>query len=231
MSYILDALKRADQERKQGEIPDLKSVSPAISGVEARQRNLLWPVMAVAAAAAAFFLYKPWHTPETAVQAPKQIDTPVIPATRPLQPTAAPQPKAASRAEKMEAKPVTELLPEAIRPSADIVTGDTPTATAAADNVSASGSENATTRNNAPALPGIMELPASIRDTLPAIAISAHIYDEKPASRMVIINNRVMREGNYINDSLRIEEITKNGLILSSAGTRFFMSPFDSWSN
>jgi len=75
-------------------------------------------------------------------------------------------------------------------------------------------------------IPQIDSLPDSIRQQLPAIAISFHSYTHKPSSRIVSINGRIMREGQSVADGLQLEEITKEGIILRYEGKRFRVSVF-----
>lgn len=216
MSYILDALKKADRERKQGEIPDLKSISPVVVEGMERRGNLIWPVMAIALVAVSLSWFKPWEgkSPDRmggiSVQQPAPlVATPAAKAVASERSETAPRPVAAVQR--------AEAVKEISEPQSDVQTTQ-----AAATQPDAS-----TTASNA--IPGIMELPASIRNSLPAIKISGHIYDENPSSRMVIINDKVMHEGKYLVGDLMIEEITDNGIVLNQSGTLFSMTTFDSW--
>lgn len=217
MSYILDALKRADQERKQGEIPDLKSAPPAATGRGEKNRALLW-LLPLAACLIAVAWFKPWQG-ETPLQS--QVRAPAQSLKQPAPAVVAPDPEAVTTTEPEASiseteEPVLQLKePVVITPQTEV-----------AEPVAA---EPVETAESPVAIPGIMEIPASVRSSLPAIKISGHIFDENPASRMVIINNRAMHEGRYIAEGLSIAEITESGIILDSNGTRFFMSTFDSW--
>ncbi|MCD6388279.1 MAG: general secretion pathway protein GspB [Desulfobulbaceae bacterium] len=62
----------------------------------------------------------------------------------------------------------------------------------------------------------IMQLPLSIQKELPEFHISAHVYfEKKPASRLVSINGRIVREGDNFVPDLKVEEITSDGVIFS----------------
>ncbi|MFQ5519241.1 MAG: general secretion pathway protein GspB, partial [Mariprofundus sp.] len=73
----------------------------------------------------------------------------------------------------------------------------------------------------------ISELPVHILQAVPSIDIQGHIYDNKPASRMVIINGRVVKEKKTISNGLILEEITPDGVILSFQKHVFHMGVFD----
>ena len=65
------------------------------------------------------------------------------------------------------------------------------------------------------------ELPASIRGELPQLKFTVHAYAVKPASRILGIDNRILREGDTVAPGLKLEEITPDGMILSYKGYRF----------
>lgn len=64
------------------------------------------------------------------------------------------------------------------------------------------------------------DLPPSVRQDLPAIAISGHSYSADPSLRIVLINGSTMREGQVVTGGLRLEQITSDGVILSYQGYR-----------
>lgn len=78
-------------------------------------------------------------------------------------------------------------------------------------------------------LPSVHELPANIQQSLPAITIAAHIYSGDPGSRMTIINNKSLREGQSAGAGLVLEEITRNGVILKFQGKRFRLGKLQAW--
>ncbi len=73
----------------------------------------------------------------------------------------------------------------------------------------------------AAAVPDIDKLPSSVREKLPSLAISFHFYSHDPGSRMVSINGHLLREGQAVNEDLKVEEIIVDGVIMSYQGERF----------
>jgi general secretion pathway protein B len=59
------------------------------------------------------------------------------------------------------------------------------------------------------------DLPTSVQQNLPAVNMSIFMYSEDPASRMVRINGQTLREGQYISEGLKVEEIKPDGVILN----------------
>ena len=78
-------------------------------------------------------------------------------------------------------------------------------------------------------IPNIMALDSELRNQLPPIAISAHVYSEKAKKRMVIINNQVKHEQQYIGENLQLTHITPQGIQLQYKNTAFTMRVRDQW--
>ena len=71
-------------------------------------------------------------------------------------------------------------------------------------------------------IPHQRQLAFEIRREIPDMNISVHVYSAKPGSRLVRIDDTVYREGDFVADELKLEEITPNGLIMSIGDTRFW---------
>jgi len=69
----------------------------------------------------------------------------------------------------------------------------------------------------------LAELPSSLRQKLPALSISALLYSSDPASRMVSINDQMMHEGEYLNGGVKVEEITRDGVVFRHQKIRFLV--------
>jgi hypothetical protein len=74
-------------------------------------------------------------------------------------------------------------------------------------------------QDDAQRTPYLNELPASLKNALPPIRITSHLY--RGDSRLVSINGRIMSEGVNMGDGLFLEEITPEGVIMSFHGQRF----------
>lgn len=53
------------------------------------------------------------------------------------------------------------------------------------------------------------------------MTVSVHAYSARPADRMVGINNRMLREGEYVAPGLKLEQITPEGMVLGYKGYSF----------
>lgn len=67
----------------------------------------------------------------------------------------------------------------------------------------------------------LKELPLSLQQSLPAFAISTHLYASDTSSRVVRINGQILREGQFLTAGLKLEEITSEGVIFSYQNYRF----------
>ena len=65
------------------------------------------------------------------------------------------------------------------------------------------------------------DLPLSIQQVLPSFSVSAFLYSDDPGSRMVRINGKMLREGSYFAEGLKLDEITSGSLIFSYQNYRF----------
>ncbi len=63
-------------------------------------------------------------------------------------------------------------------------------------------------------LPTLGELPAFLRQQLPALEIDIHAYDPLPEKRFVFINLVRYNQGDYLNPEILLQEITREGVIL-----------------
>ncbi len=70
-------------------------------------------------------------------------------------------------------------------------------------------------------LPYLRQLPAAQQRELQGLDFSVHIYSEEPASRMVKLNGRVVRELEFIRPGLRVVEIIPRAVVLQYQDRRF----------
>ena len=65
------------------------------------------------------------------------------------------------------------------------------------------------------------ELPLAIRQELPSMQISLHLYSTRPRNSFVSINSRMLQEGEDVAPGIRLEQITPDGMVFSYKGYRF----------
>ena len=73
----------------------------------------------------------------------------------------------------------------------------------------------------------IDQLPETIRQQLPDIHISAHLfYKDKPASRFASINGKVLQEGQMLTPDIKVAEISTYGVIFRYQKYLFYVPVF-----
>jgi general secretion pathway protein B len=76
----------------------------------------------------------------------------------------------------------------------------------------------------AEALPSLASLDAGTRSQLPPLKLSMHVYAEEPAQRFVILDGRRLGEGASPQAGVVLEEIRRDGLVLSVDGRRLLLA-------
>jgi general secretion pathway protein B len=69
--------------------------------------------------------------------------------------------------------------------------------------------------------PLMHDLPEAVQKLLPPLKLAGHVYAEEAAKRMIIINNRICREGDLVENHLVLEEILWEGVVLRYQDIRF----------
>ena len=234
MSYILDALKKSEQERGHGNIPDVQTVHS--SGLNYRsEKKIVWPYILIAAVilnltAITYFILGKENPVAGQATVPAEI-TPV----------------------RTTEQPASDTKPELITTKTKEQTADTAISNSSMVAVSIAAGSKATDKparvpvvtaekTQIPAetqietpteiqtvIVDFYELPESITQQLPIIDITAHVYSSNPLQRSIVINNNFMEEGEYVLDGLILYEITPDGAIFSFQGTVFSYGVVSGW--
>jgi general secretion pathway protein B len=225
MSYILDALKKAESERSPRSAPHLHAHQPVFiapsADVSLRRRPRIWiGLTAAAAALIALAWFKPWQqpTPVAVASAPPQQQ----PAAKIAE--AAAQPAPAADAAPPQPPAVEETPPKPVKHK----TGPAKEAAEKKPAQAAAHPEPATTPKGAQAAPAaesrvaeLRELPEHIRNEIPALAIGGYLYSGNKADRTVLINKKLLREGDQVAPDLTLEKLTPTGMVLNYKGYRY----------
>lgn len=255
MSYILDALKKAESERHLGTIPNLHTAQPANIAPPAGTRSAgagPWPWVALAAltiALVALAWLKPWQPAPDAAALPATAALPVQPAAVPVEtppvpapppsssasPSSATPPVVAAPAKAAEEKPA-KKTPQPIKQPAEKKPEEkkleekklaqaapsrqqkkdptpTPDQTQPQERDLGQASEQRAV--------ALHELPAAIQGEIPALSITGYIYSHNKADRTVLINKKLLREGDQIAPDFILEKLTPTGMVLNYKGYRY----------
>lgn len=218
MSYILDALRKAEHERLLGQPPNPVASPPPVQPTP--RRFWLWLGVGLGlgfnAALLAYFLARPQPaTPPTptALASAQAQPEPIAPTATTEPPVAPPTPPAAPRK-----SPARKSIPP--EPSLPSVVADPerrqelppkpmlgPSVTIGPEPV-----------------PLLDTLPASARRGLPVLNLDIHAYSPDADKRFVVVNGRRYREGDSIGEGTVLETVTANGAILRQGSRRFRLS-------
>jgi general secretion pathway protein B len=217
MSYILDALKKADSERKLGSVPDIFAVTPPPSAAHAdasvRQAWLPWllaanAVMLAAAGIAWFSLRQP---PAAGVPTANTASSAHVAA---IAVATAPTPAGAASTPKINAP---EPMPTARNNNLQQMR------TASGPAISALSALPASAQTVAEEKPvgTLRDLPENVQREIPAATLNGYIYARNPADRTVLINNKLLHEGEQVEPGLLLEKLTPHGALLNFKGYRY----------
>ena len=250
MSYILDALKKSEQERGHGNVPGVQTIHSASISYR-NDRPSWWPYLLIAAVflniAVIVMLnldklgVSTSDTGTTAGQSPPAINSP-----QPQKQTAVTTtPTKEGDTDNVPASPDTKLQQPASsggqfrspdnlqkNPAGAVEQHHEEASTLPVQEstpVTKSATAPQPVYNKAREVIDYNELPQQVRSQLPAIIISAHVYSTNPSQRSIDINNNFMEEGEYLIDGLVLHEITRNGAILDYQGTLFRYGAVSSW--
>jgi general secretion pathway protein B len=235
MSYILDALRRADAERDRGLVPGLHAqAEPFAPERDMDGRRLpTWSwfvagllVMLVAALAWKLLSSQPVQValtaPSPAGPASTAVSTaasasfapsavPVLPPTAEEHRTETPTPPVAPTHAPRKAKADVRKVPESRTESKH----------AAKPAIKPATTKPEPRAETAERIYTQQDLPENIRRELPRLDIGGSIYSTDAASRFLIINGRVFHEHDQVTHELRLEEIRFKAAVLSFKGYRY----------
>ncbi len=208
MSFILDALKKSENERQHNAPAEFATV-PSSDGTSRAPRWLwvLGALLAINVVVLLGLLLRPAPAPPVRATAPATAPASVEPAaTAPAE----------SFAERLDA--ARDRRPERV---AEVST--TPPA--------AEPEPAAPTARSAPAaetsalfLPSLAELRADGTLNLPELHVDIHVYSDSASDRFVFINMVKYRENERLKEGPLLREITRDGVVLEHRGTSFSLA-------
>lgn len=216
MSYILDALKKAQAERQLGNAPTIHAPPPVYAAPpEAASRKPLYLGLGMGAIglalAAVFLLRQPAPAVQVAAQAapvaapvvaaaPAPVAPPPEPAKpreAPVQPTPTPRPEPKAEAPR-RAEPVAPEAPEPTRP---VLVAAAP---AVDENIGA-----------------LAALPEAVQRDIPKVTFGGYIYSPNPAERLLLVDKMLRREGEEVAPGLVLERLLPKAAIMNFRGYRY----------
>jgi len=231
MSYILEALRKADAERERGSVPDLHAqlLPPGAAQLQAEApRTSLLPwlavgvLLAIVAGGAWFVLGRDEPVAVAVVpSAPPAVASATASAAAAVASAAATAPvPAAAPPPRPAAKAAPARRPPPATPSSVARANPAPKAATAKAAAPAPKSEAAP-----PRVPALGELPGELRQQVPPLVIGGSVYSPQASARMVIVNGQVFQEGSRLAPELKLEQIRQKAAVFSIQG-QLFEVPF-----
>ncbi len=238
MSYILDALKKAEQEREQGAVPGLhaQQVLPGDApAAPAGLSPLAWAGIGVALTLAGVLTWHNWpQTPGAVTETvgARAMDGPGQPAAMPPAPPPRPSataqaPQQAPTAQQPPAGGVAMQVDGGPQPGTSRPWPAQPALSVPAGRSGEQAGGHAKPRAQEPEpaaqapLLRLADLPDALRKELPALSVGGAMHSPVPSQRMLVLNGQVLHEGDSPQAGLQLEEIRLKSAVLNFRGQRF----------
>lgn len=211
MSFILDALRKSENERRRHTPPELADVRVTPT----RQHRSPWVAVVAALLGANVILlaifWFGWYRNSDSVPASngERATSTAVPKTGP---------GIGATAENLR---VRNLSKEAER------SRTVPSSAAQRSGNAAPVAESEPTPRRASAyanLPTMNEAIVAGNLSVPPLHLDIHVYSSSPAERFVFINMGKYREGDRLQEGPAVEEITASGVVMIHQGSRFLLS-------
>jgi general secretion pathway protein B len=249
MSYILDALKKADSERQHGKAPNIYSNQSSSNTLEQEESSwhkpVVWILVAVVIALlAVILLFNSWPRPQPAVivvpaqatPAPATPAAPASPATQnvpavPIQVAASAQPAQSSA--PSVAIPAAPAEPVKLQPSPQLSTAVAKEKHEKHREHTAVSASHVTKKDESAkdadlaietVSTTLRDLPLNIQNEIPTVTVGGYIYSSKKEDCQLLINKQLLREGEQVAPGLKLERMMPHSAILNYKGYRYRIS-------
>lgn len=210
MSYILDALNKADKERQKEDLPDIHTIYSTPTKKSRKSIKITISVVILFLGGSALFLQY--------FRLTDSLNISVVEFAK------SPSPVTTTTVDNIELQEISkqltdvlkEPLPETRKDDAGIVYEPEPIGAVVAK------SEPVIMHPIVdPAVPHLHKLTEKIRKSIPPLEYAGHTYSDLPDKRIIVINNKILREGESVEAGLILQEITWDGAILNYKGLVF----------
>jgi general secretion pathway protein B len=217
MSFILDALKKSENDRQ-------RASGPAIFEVRVAPPRSRFPVWAIAVGVlllvnlvvVAWFVLKRPVPAQTAAAAP--VAENATPAATMVAP---PVPQPIPALEQPESQPLDDQTVPSEPPTNIVANADDyAPAQEPADEPSPRETPSVA-RGSVSGLPSYEKAKQDSGGRIPELRLDMHVYSSKPQERFVFVNMNKLKEGDSLPDGVRVENITNDGAVLSYQGSKF----------
>ena len=234
MSYILEALKKAQAERQLGNAPTIHAPPPVYAAPDrargGNRRNLMMGLGlgVLVAAGALLWVRHGGEQPVRLAAAPVSAPAPTAAAVPPAAPAPAPGPAPTPTPAPAPAPAPREAAPVVAKPApakvaapapapvrvAEAPVSATPAALAPAPVAAAqpAGEENLRT---------LQQLPEAVRREIPQVSFGGYIYSPTPGESLLLVDKMLRREGEEVAPGLVLERLMPKAAVMNYRGTRY----------
>lgn len=212
MSFILDAIKKSEDERKRSKQPDLHSLQDNAVRSQAKVTHQKGRFFLLLVALTILTLSAWWLWPQISGQLLVWLES------------------------AQSARVATSVSDSSNSSSTPTTNADINIAAEQSQldrnlNVKAAG-KNYSSDDEIPPRNEVKELwqlPADFQAEIPALDFSFHVYSREPDKRTIIINGRRVREGQMVASGLKLKLISESGVILHYRDRFFHVDVIEKW--
>lgn len=230
MSFILDALKKLEEKRRNESVPDLTTVH--IEGRSGQNKRPLMPYLLVAVLLLNAVVFAAWLRPTQPAKEQIQAPSPVVPLPEQvMSETAFDENLSQDIAGEDRMPSTTETDAPVINPSPEELMTLRSRIKEEQDLIDSTPAPEPDYKEKVEqkaekTVLDLGQVPLDIRRGLPDINIKGHIYSNDPSSRLVNINGNIIREGGMVMQGLTVDEITMSGVVFDYEGLLFHIRVF-----
>jgi general secretion pathway protein B len=229
MSYVLDALKKSEQERGVGEM-----LAPTNSAgtLAAPLNRRWWPIIlsVLLVVVALLVLMRFWaHDGVPAKPVAAQASAKTIKSRTTV--AGGVELSELSRVDRLDVHDLAEQVrigsgkrktksvskPKSPKATPEVAT----TAVAAVEPTMDDFTQEEVPEVNPADIPFLRQMPDAFREGVPDMVVNVHLYSANEAENLVYINDRHIRKGDRIEGGVKLEAIVHDGVVLDHGGTKF----------
>ncbi len=240
MSYILDALKKLERERKRGKVPSILTGEEL--KIKEKKRFMIWPYLLIFALllnAGLFIWWMPWKKEEIRggnIDKSSAFNKTITSSEKPdIESVIAEEDEKSEKLTRKKGKKSDDSSTKSAFYKNNLEEG-TISGKAKSRKIFAKSSNNEAKESKNPVdssvyssvsppiknkIYNLDELPLQIKQQLPNLKITISLYSDDPTTRMAQINNIMLREGQYLVEGLKLEKINPRDLIFNYKDYRF----------
>ena len=221
MSFILEALKKSEQKRRDEESQSPPSIHERdVSRIVKTKRWMFAVLVLVAITASALFWYVVVR-PSPVLSDSELILTPDVPRSQVASPLPVPV-DPPPRAVKAQLPPPSFVQSKPRSKPQLAVTTQSPVKHQ--QQVAPRLESSVPILRNESKIYDFDQLPGSIRNSIPTLKMMLHAYNREDSSAsMVQLNGQILREGDSVTAQIKLQQITAEGIVLRYDGYRFLV--------